>query len=220
MTKSKAWDWDKGNHSYWLTPSEESYYLAHRWKEKKYQTLLDFGSGLGRHSVFFAKQGFCVSAFDLSGGGISHLEQWAEKEHLQIDTKVADMLNLPYLDHSFDAVFAYHVISHTDSAGIKQIIGEISRVLKVGGELYLTLCSKETWSYKDAGYPKLDENTVIKTAEGPENGIPHFFVNLDDILALLSNYEIDKIRHTDDCYFAGRTQNSKHYYVLAKLRTD
>lgn len=68
----------------------------------------------------------------------------------------------------------------------------------------MTLCSKETWSYKDAGYPKLDENTVIKTADGPEKDIPNFY--------------IEKIRHTDDCYYADRRQNSKHYFILAKLK--
>jgi len=218
MTKSKAWDWNKESNAFWLKPSEESYYIAQHWKEKHYETLLDFGCGLGRHSVFFSKQGFCVNAFDLSGDGITHLNQWSEKEHLQINTCVADMLNLPYPDSSFDAVFAYHVISHTDSSGIKQIMREISRVLKTGGELYMTLCSKETWSYKDAGYPKLDENTVLKTDDGPEKNVPHFYVNLDDILTLLSDYEIERIRHTDDCYFEGRKQNSKHYFILAKLQ--
>lgn len=128
------------------------------------------------------------------------------------------MLNLPYKDNSFDAIFAYHVVSHTDSMGIKQILGEISRVLKINGEIFITLCSKETWSFKDAGYPKLDENTIIKTEEGPENGIPHFFVTLDDIIDMFSNFEIERIRHTDDCYFAGRKQNSKHYFIMAKLK--
>lgn len=111
------------------------------------------------------------------------------------------------------------VISHTDSAGIKKILNEISRVLKIGDEIFITLCSKETWSFKDAGYPRLDENTVIKTAEGPEKGIPHFYVSLDDAIDLLANYNIERIRHTDDCYFSGKKQNSKHYFITANLRS-
>lgn len=218
MSISKAWEWEKENKSIWLNPSEESYYIAQHWKEKKYKEVLDFGCGLGRHSIYFAKQGFNVSAFDLSARGTEKLRQWSNSENLSIDIKVADMLNLPYKDNSFDAIFAYHVVSHTDSMGIKQILGEISRVLKINGEIFITLCSKETWSFKDAGYPKLDENTIIKTEEGPENGIPHFFVTLDDIIDMFSNFEIERIRHTDDCYFAGRKQNSKHYFIMAKLK--
>lgn len=219
MTVSKAWDWNKESSPVWLQPSEESYFIAQKWKDKKIKKVLDFGCGRGRHSIYFAKQGFHVSAFDLSEESTEYLRAWAERENLSVGIKTADMLELPYDDNSFDAIFAYHVISHTDSAGIKKIIREISRVLKIGGEIYITLCSKETWSFKDAGYPKLDENTVIKTDEGPEKGIPHFYVTLDDIIDLFANFEIERVRHTDDCYFSGKKQNSKHYFIYANLRS-
>jgi len=218
MTVSKAWDWSKDLCSFWLQPSEESYYIAQKWKDKNIKKILDFGCGLGRHSIYFAKQGFHVSAFDLSEEATEHLKLWAEKENLFIEIINADMLKLPYDDNTFDAIFAYHVISHTDSVGAKNIINEMSRVLKIGGEIYLTLCSKDTWSYKYAGYPKLDENTVIKTDEGPEKGIPHFYVTLDDIIELFNNYSIERIRHIDDCYFSGKKQNSKHYFISASLQ--
>ena len=216
MTKSKAWDWKEGISPIWLSPSEESFFIAGQWKEKGYTQLLDFGCGLGRHAIFFAKHGFDVSAFDLSEEGVAYLKKWAGEEGLDIKTTVSDMLDLPYGENSFDCIFAYHVISHTDTDGFKKILSEIRRVLRPGGEIYLTLCSKETWSYCEAGYPEIDENTVIKTEEGPENGIPHFYVSLDDILRLFEDFEIERIRHTDDCYFAGRKQNSKHYFILAK----
>lgn len=218
MSVSKAWEWHKEDNSIWLNPSEESYYIAHRWKEKKFRDVLDFGCGLGRHAIHFARQGFSVRAFDLSVEGTENLMNWAKKENLSIDVQVADMLYLPYEDNLFDAIFAYHVISHTDTKGMKQVLKEITRVLKVSGEIYMTLCSKETWSFKDAGYPHLDENTVIKTEEGPEKGIPHFYVTLDDIISMLNNFEIERIRHIDDCYFSGKRQNSKHYFILASLR--
>lgn len=216
MVNSKAWNWKEETSPIWLKPSEESYFIANHWKENGYKDILDFGCGLGRHSIFFAKQGFKVSAFDLSQEGINHLEQWAIDEKLVIDLTVADMLNLPYKDNSFDCIFAYHVISHTDTIGMNNILSKISRILKPNGEIYLTLCSKETWSFKDAGFPKVDENTIIKTEEGPEKGIPHFYVTLQDILELFVDFEIERIRHTDDCYFSGKDQNSKHYYILAK----
>lgn len=218
MSISKAWEWDKERNSIWLNPSEESYFISHLWKAKSFKNILDFGCGLGRHAIFFAKQGFTVKAFDLSIDGTEHLRSWSKRENLSIEIQTADMLQLPYEDNSFDAIFAYHVISHTNTVGMKQILNEITRVLKVNGEIYITLCSKETWSYKDAGYPRMDENTVVKTEEGPEKGIPHFYVTLEDILSMFNNYDIERIRHTDDCYFARRKQNSKHYFILASLR--
>lgn len=222
MTISKAWDWEKGAAPIWLQPSEESYFYAHQWKEQGVRSVLDFGCGLGRHAIYFAEQGFQVSAFDLSEEGVAHLKQWAEAKNLPIDACVADMMHLPYPDNRFDAAYLYHVISHTDSKGIRTILSELTRVLKPGGRVFLTFCSKETWSFLEAGYPKLDENTVVKTGGGPEDGIPHFYVSLDDIFSLLSDYEIERIRHIDDCYSGGNRRSSKHYFISAVLarKTD
>jgi len=219
MTVSKAWEWNKVSEPIWLQPSEEIYFVAHKWKEKNIKKVLDFGCGLGRHSIYFAKQGFHVSAFDLSEEATEHLKAWAERENLSIDIKNADMMHLPYDDNSFDAIFSYHVISHTDSVGIKKIISEISRVLKVGGEIFITLGSKESGTFKEAVYPRLDENTVIKTDEGPEKGVPHFCADLDDIMNLFSKFNIESIRHTEECYYSGKRQSSKHYFISANLRT-
>lgn len=133
-----------------------------------------------------------------------------------MDVSVADMHSLPYAERSFDCIFAYHVISHTDTAGMGRIANELQRLLRPGGEVYLTLCSKETWSWCEAGYPRLDENTVVKTDEGPEQGLAHFFVSLDDILGLMKAFELIQIRHVDECYFGGKKQTSKHYFILAK----
>jgi SAM-dependent methyltransferase len=218
MVQSKAWDWVSGASPRWLQPSEESYYLAHRWCEKGYQTMLDLGCGLGRHSIFFAQNGFSVSAMDLSEEGVRNLNQWKEREGLQIATAVGDMLNLPYGDRTFDCVFAYHVISHTDTVGIRQIIDEVDRVLAPDGEFYITLCSKETWSFTDAGYPRIDENTVLKTEEGAEKDVPHFYAALDDVLELFGRFELISIRHIDNCYFEGSKRQGKHYFVLGKKK--
>lgn len=212
---SKAWDWKKNDENIWLEPSEESFYFCHIWGKSGYKDVLDFGCGLGRHSILFAKNDFNVSAFDLSQEGIEHLKNWSNEENLSIKMQVADMLSLPYEDKSFDCIFAYHVVSHTTTEGIKQIINEIERILKDKGELYITLCSKETWSFNHPEFPKIDNNTVQKIG-GIEDGIPHFFVELDDIFELFKNFEIKNIRHTDDCYFSGKKQNSKHYFILAK----
>jgi len=218
MTVSKAWDWKDEKNQIWFNPSEECYFLSARWKKQGYAKLLDLGCGLGRHSIFFSQQGFNVSAFDLSKDGADHLKKWAEKENLKIDIQIADMLSLPYPDDTFDCLFAYHVIFHTDTIGMLKIIREIKRVTKPQGEIYVTLGSKESLSFRQADYPKIDENTILKTDDGPEKDIPHFYVNLDDIIRIFNdeNIELISIRHTDDCYSGGVTRNSNHYFILAK----
>ena len=34
-----------------LTPSEESYFISNKWRNQRFKHLLDFGCGLGRHSI-------------------------------------------------------------------------------------------------------------------------------------------------------------------------
>lgn len=220
MIDSKSWDWEKEKDAIWLTPCEESYYFCEKWKHEGRRSVLDLGCGLGRHSILFAKKGFKTTSVDLSEYSISHLREWEQREHLYIRSKICDIKKLPFRNNAFDCIFSYHVISHTDSEGIQKILNEIRRVLKPGGEVYLSMCSKDTWSFREAGFPKLDENTVIKTLDGPEKGVPHFYVDLGDILTLFHGFTIQRIRHTDDCYMNGKTQHTMHYYITATYEKE
>lgn len=103
-----------------LKPVDNCIYLANKWKESGYVDLLDLGTGLGRHAIYFSKQGFNVTATDISDYAVQYLKTWAAKENLPIDAEVGDMLSLNYPNQSFDCIFAYHVISHTDSIGMKK----------------------------------------------------------------------------------------------------
>jgi len=152
---------------------------------------------------------------DLSPEAVRGTEAWLKDEAVLADVKMGDMLSLTYPDAAVDCLFSCHVISHTDASGAKRILSETRRVLAPGGEIFLTLCSKDTWSYKDAGFPVIDENSVLKT-DGAEVNVPHFYVNLNDIFTLFEGFEIIKVRHADDCYFDGKVTNSKHYFLLAR----
>lgn len=218
MVESKGWEWEKANQSPWLKPTEDVYYLASKWLELGFKNVLDLGSGLGRHSIFFAQQGFKVSAIDISDYGVNYSKEWAKNENLNIDIKLGDMISLPYADNSFHCVFAYHSISHSDTDGVKKIISEIERVLKPGGEVYTSMCSKESWDFTKSGYPKIDENTVLNKEEGPDKDVPHFYANREDILELFNNFNIEKIRHVDYCYLNGEKLDCKYYYINGRMK--
>ena len=213
MVESKGWEWENANQSPWLKPTDDVYFLANKWSEKGYKKVLDLGSGLGRHSIFLGKQGFHVSAIDISKYGIEHLQEWAKNEELDIDARVGDMISLPYEDEAFDCVFAYHSISHTDTEGIMKIIREIERVLKTGGELYTSLCSKFSSEFNESGFPKIDDNTVLCKEDGPEYDVPHFYADLDDVLNILHKFHIDRIRHINYCYLNSQKIDCQYYYV-------
>lgn len=69
------------------------------------------------------------------------------------------------------------------------------------------------------GFPVVDSNTIMKT-DGPEKDIPHYYVELNDILDLLCNFDIVQIKHVDNCFFGGSKKNSAHYYIEAILKEE
>ena len=131
MVNSKAWDWKKVNNSTWDNPSEDSYYFLHRWKQKDFNNFLDLGCGKGRHSILFAENGFNVTAVDLSDYSVKELKELSSNSDLNIKCHVSDMVNLEYQDNEFDCLIAYHVISHSDSKGVRDAINEISAFIQI-----------------------------------------------------------------------------------------
>lgn len=215
---SKPWDWSRNTQDFWNDPSQESYFLVNRWKRKRYTSLLDLGCGIGRHSLLFANSGFQVDSLDLSEKAIDDLAKKVKEGNIaNIRCTHGDMVSLPFADNSFDCLLAYHVISHTDTVGITRIIDEIYRVLKPGGEFYLSLGSKLAWSFVSAGYPKRDENTVIKLEDGPENGIPHFYSDERAIGELFTRFALIDVRHVKDVIMnKNRLKDSWHYFILGE----
>ncbi|MCL2518190.1 MAG: class I SAM-dependent methyltransferase [Oscillospiraceae bacterium] len=128
------------------------------------------------------------------------------------------MLSLDFPDDYFDCVFAYHVINHTDSTGIKKTISEIERVLKPNGEVFLSFTSKLSDFYLTPDVEKVDENTIICNEE-PEIGVPHYYADLHDIIALLHNFNIESVSQREYCDVNNPDNPIKnfHYYASATL---
>lgn len=97
----------------------------------KTREILNLGCGTGLTSQRFSKYGFLVSA-DMSAEALAFCAQNSLKELAQ-----ADALSLPFKDAGFDSCLALDVIKHIQDE--QQAVSEISRVLKPGGFLLLTV---------------------------------------------------------------------------------
>ena len=219
MVESKGWNWnvvEEDEKCVWKNPSIESYYLLNRWKSQNKEKFLDLGCGIGRHSILFGKNDFQVFCFDLSEDGVNKTKEWGKSLGLNFQCKIGDMLQLPYDDESMDCILCYNVISHSDTTGVKRIISEIKRVLKKDGECYLTLCSKETWGFKQE-WPMIDENTKLRMEEGPEYEVPHFYADYNLIKELFKDFKIIFVNHLENFYEKdNKTTSSYHYHLLIK----
>lgn len=217
MIESKAWKWEivDKNDKYWNAPAPEIHYLSENWKEKGYKTFLDIGCGFGRNTIFMAKSGFDVSTFDLSEHSVEVTKQKAEDAGVKLkDICTADMLKIPYKDNSFDCILALNVISHTDKEGFNQILKEIKRVLKPGGEVYFTVGSKESYWFNNPKCIYVDDYTKIRVEDGPENGIPHFYIGDEDCFLLFNDFIIINIKNIRELTQYGNF--SPHYHIWLK----
>lgn len=161
------------------------------------------------------KHGFDVTAVDLSEEAVKRTKSWAAQENLRITACVANMLNLPFRDNSFDCIIAYHVIYHTDTAGFQAALEEIRRVLRPDGELFLTLISKNTWSYEQSDRKKgIDANTLLRNENETGEDIPHFFADLEDIKRFCINFEFIRPPAVEREY---NMENPNYYSVHWKI---
>ena len=207
--KHKGWEWTIVNSESWLNVSEEFLPVALTWSNK-FHSMLDIGAGKGRHALFFAEQGFEVSAVDLSESSVKIINEEATKRNLKIDTRLADMTQLPYEDGQFDCVVCFHTIYHTDYSGVKKAIGEIERVLSDGGEAYITFNSKDSLSFNKEGAK--DGNTIIKNG-GVEDGIPHCYVDEFDLEKILSDFQIVSMTKITEYVRKEKKVYRVHYYT-------
>ena len=214
MVASKAWDWKNITSESWLKPSEDSFYYAEKWRGEGRKSLLDLGCGMGRHSIFFDSKGFRVTAIDLSEYGVNNLREWQKRNGTDFRAVVGDMNKLPFADNAFDCIYSYHVVSHTDSEGIKQIMNEIRRVLKPGGEIYFDLCSKRAWQFTECIGERIDDST-IRFVGGPEDGIPHYFADEESVRELLSGFRINVLRHVETLKTPLYNASGSHWFAEA-----
>jgi len=113
--------------------------LAERWKNGK---LLNIGCGHGADFLPF-KDSFELFGIDFSSEMLKLAEKYAVKNRFKAVLKSADMRKLPFDDGYFDYAIAvaslHHLPGHTAQL---QALSELARVLKPGGEAFLTVWNR------------------------------------------------------------------------------
>ena len=107
------------------------------FKEKKINNIIELGAGLGRDSIFFAKNNIKIQALDYSSSGIKIINQKIEKDNLSnyITTKLLDVREkLPFEDNSVEACYSHMLYCMAlTMVDLKKLNNEIHRVLKPNG---------------------------------------------------------------------------------------
>lgn len=102
----------KSSNYYWGTePNADCYKVLQLMPPTKRLKLLDVGCGEGKDAVFFARNGYEVSAFDVSDAGIEKTKRLADQVGVHVNVFKADLLDYR-LDTHYDIIFSSGVLHY------------------------------------------------------------------------------------------------------------
>ena len=138
----------------------------------------------------------CLGLYRFRETAIEMAEQWLTEEGLLanlIQYRMED--GFPYDDMLFDAVISIQVIHHNRIHAIKSTITEIERVLRPGGDIFITVPvllegpvpPEDDWDLKE-----VEPGTYIPQ-RGPESGVLHHYFTEEGILEAFSAFKITKL---------------------------
>ncbi|MFE6331662.1 class I SAM-dependent methyltransferase [Streptomyces sp. NPDC057806] len=139
------WQQTYGEHPgmYGEEPSEPAVHAASLFHAAGARDVLELGAGHGRDALYFAREGFSVTATDFSPVGLDQLREAAVAHAVagRVTTAVHDVREpLPLADASVDAVFAHMLLCMALSTKeIHALVDEVRRVLRPGGVFMYTV---------------------------------------------------------------------------------
>lgn len=165
--KELAAKWNKryatGEYVYGEEPNT---YLREKLEELSVGDILFVGEGEGRNAVYAAKQGWRVTAFDISEVAQKKAQQLARKNKVQIDYSVGELHEMDFTKRAFDVIAL--IFTHFPATTRRSIHRELTTYLKPGGTILLEVFSKNQINHQannpHAGGPK-DINLLYSIEE-------------------------------------------------------
>ena len=161
-------------------------YTLDQFKKNNFKNIVELGSGQGRDSIFFAKNGLNIQSLDYSQSGIKRIQEKSTQLGLGnlLDAKIFDVRErLPFDDNSIDGCYSHMLYCMALSfEEIENLNNEVHRVLKQDGLNVFTVRNIEDGDY---------QNGIHRGEDLYEsNGfIVHFF-SKDKIKKLLRGFEL------------------------------
>lgn len=122
------------NFRHWSIFRNELETLAERWRSGR---LLNLGCAHGPDFLPFTK-GFDLHGVDFSGEMLRQGQKYASKFSFSPDLVMADVARLPFTAETFDWALSVATYHHLRKDGVATALGELRRVLKPGGEAFIT----------------------------------------------------------------------------------
>ena len=136
-----------------LDPSKAAINTLKIFKEKKIKKIVELGAGLGRDTIFFAKNLINVDALDYSPAAIKVINKKILENKLSnlVSTKIFDVRKkLPFENNSVEVCFSHMLYCMAlTTTELKFLNNEICRILKPGGMNVYTVRHTGDGDYKN-----------------------------------------------------------------------
>jgi len=136
-----------------LDPSIAAIKALKFFKDQNIKKIVELGAGLGRDTVYFAKNSIHVEALDYSKASIKSITNKSVKINLVkfIKTKIFDVRKkLPFEDNSVEACFSHMLYCMAlVNSELENLNKEVHRILKPGGINIYTVRHTEDGDYKN-----------------------------------------------------------------------
>jgi tellurite methyltransferase len=109
--------------------------------------LIDIGCGEGRNAVFFARNGFEVTALDLAASGVAKTKQLAGEAGVRVEAFEADMLTYR-LSEPFDVIFCHGCLQYIPPDMRPSLLGNYRQCTNPGGLNVLSVFVKKPFIAK------------------------------------------------------------------------
>lgn len=116
------------------------------------QRVLCVADGEGRNSVWLARQGVIVDAFDIAEGGVAKARRLAQAHGVSVNFAISDCDAYSWPQRMYDGVAAIFV-QFADPAMRERLFTNIRSCLKPGGTLVLQGYTPKQLDYKTGGPP-------------------------------------------------------------------
>lgn len=122
-----------GKEYYWgLEPNMLCYEIMKRKPPVKPYKVLDIGCGEGKDAVFFAKNGYDVTAFDISETGIQKAKNLADIHSVKVDFFKADIKDFR-IETDYDIIFSSGVFHYIPLDLRQSLIDNLKEHTKISG---------------------------------------------------------------------------------------
>ncbi len=123
----------KNDEYFWGTkPTEFCYHILERYPPIRYMRLLEIGCGEGSDAVFFARNGYDVTAYDIAQEGVRKTKLLAARQGVPVTTFCEDMLTFQPKE-MYDVIYASRSLQYLPPHKRKAFFETYKKYTKPGG---------------------------------------------------------------------------------------